>query len=317
MLQPGALDRPEPSTWRAFLDRIVAPASAWYDASGIGPEQLMEIVEAGIPAPLFEPGLSDLSYPHVQESGRFSSLFAWLPSEPRHRGGRGRRHGVLLVSDGIVLLTLSRSETDTQAAVAAALRSLEIPGDSFVSRTTVAFLHVVVDRYEDVVYRLEGQLRLLEERPVFESGHDFFERAFELRSELAQVRADLWRLKGLLSSLAESKRTLPGLGPPQRSMLEGLADEAGYLYETVDNVREGALSLIDLHINVVSFEMNKVMRVLAVASVLAIVPAVIGGLFGVNTVDNPFAFTLPQITFGVAIGMIAALYVFLAKGWLR
>ena len=100
-------------------------------------------------------------------------------------------------------------------------------------------------------------------------------------------------------------------------ILVGLADEAGYLYETVDNVREGALSLIDLHINVVSFEMNKVMRVLAVASVLAIVPAVIGGLFGVNTVDNPFAFTLPQITFGVAIGMIAALYVFLAKGWLR
>ena len=63
--------------------------------------------------------------------------------------------------------------------------------------------------------------------------------------------------------------------------------------------------------------MNKVMRILAVASVLGLVPAVIGGLFGMNIEGNPWPLTLPQITFAISIGMLFCLYIFLAKGWLR
>jgi len=85
----------------------------------------------------------------------------------------------------------------------------------------------------------------------------------------------------------------------------------------VTNTREGVLSVIELHLNVVSFEMNRVMRVLAVVSVLGLIPAVIGGLLGMNLADNPWPFTLPQVAFGVCLGMVLGLYLFLVKGWLR
>src|SRR5688572_29917168 len=62
-----------------------------------------------------------------------------------------------------------------------------------------------------------------------------------------------------------------------------------------DNIREGVLSVIDLHLSVVSFEMNRVMRVLAVISALGMMPAIVGGLLGMNLVDAPWVITLPQI----------------------
>jgi hypothetical protein len=40
-------------------------------------------------------------------------------------------------------------------------------------------------------------------------------------------------------------------------------------------------------------------------------------LFGMNLMDNPWPFTLPQVSFGVAFGMVLCLYFFFVKGWLR
>ena len=63
--------------------------------------------------------------------------------------------------------------------------------------------------------------------------------------------------------------------------------------------------------------MNRVMRVLAILSALGLVPAVVGGLLGMNLIDNPWPATLPQVAFGVAWAMLFALYLFFAKGWIR
>jgi Mg2+ and Co2+ transporter CorA len=63
--------------------------------------------------------------------------------------------------------------------------------------------------------------------------------------------------------------------------------------------------------------MNRVMRILAVVSVLGLFPAVIGGLFGMNLIDNPWHFTLPQVAFAICFLMVSCLYFFFVKGWLR
>ena len=46
-------------------------------------------------------------------------------------------------------------------------------------------------------------------------------------------------------------------------------------HEEVKSLRESVVSLMDLHMNVASFEMNRVMRVLAILSALGLVPAVV------------------------------------------
>ena len=78
------------------------------------------------------------------------------------------------------------------------------------------------------------------------------------------------------------------------------------------NIREEVLSVIDLHLNVVSFEMNRVMRVLAVIGALGLIPAIVAGL-----IAPPSMLALPQVVFFVFFGMAIGLYFFLIKGWLR
>jgi Mg2+ and Co2+ transporter CorA len=115
----------------------------------------------------------------------------------------------------------------------------------------------------------------LEELPLRESRPSFFEHTFRLKKELSAAQSDLWRLKGVIAELAKRRLALPGSYGGEAEFLRRLARDTEYLYETVINTRESLLSLIDLHLNVVSFDINRVMRVLAVVSVLGLIPAVV------------------------------------------
>jgi len=227
------------------------------------------------------------------------------------------RHGLLLLAFPHGLITLARQSTGLVEAMTKPSPADNLTACPFPVRMTFVFLRTVLDRNEALVGRFEQELRGLEELPVRESRPAFFEQTFRLKKELATAQSDLWRLKSILAGLAESRVTLPGGGAGETELFRTLAEDADYLYETVVNTREGLLSLIDLHLNVVSFEMNRVMRVLAVVSVLGLIPAVIGGLFGMNLADNPWPFTLPQVTFGVCLAMVLCVYLFAVKGWLR
>ena len=99
--------------------------------------------------------------------------------------------------------------------------------------------------------------------------------------------------------------------------LDDLLAEIDSLYETVSRTKEEVQTLIELHINFKSFEMNKFLKLLAIVSFLGLIPSVVGGLLGMNVADNPWPVTLGQVAFGVAMGMAVALYVFAVKGWLR
>ena len=188
----------------------------------------------------------------------------------------------------------------------------------FVNRFIYYVLQIIVDRYEQIIGRFENDLRALEEIPVKESSSQFFETTFRIKKELSGIQADVWRLKELTSDLLnlfsdsseQSSNTM-------QSLIDDIKDDTEFLYDTAVNIKEGILSLIELHLNVVSFEMNKVMKVLAVVSVLGLIPGVIGGILGMNLLDNPWPFKLTQVTFIIFYGMILCLYIFFVKGWIR
>ena len=134
--------------------------------------------------------------------------------------------------------------------------------------------------------------------------------------KLRNENSPLWRLKNLLGMLAEGRRELPGLGG-DNACLKQLSEQADYLHETVEKAHEQLLTLLDLHLNIASYDVNRFMRLLAVVSSLALIPTIIGGLLGMNVAGNPWPVTLSQIAFGTLILMLCVLYAFLAKGWLR
>ena len=79
--------------------------------------------------------------------------------------------------------------------------------------------------------------------------------------------------------------------------LDTLLTEVAWLYETVNTVRDETTSLIERHINVKSFEMNRLLR-----------------LLGMHVMGHPWPVTLGQVAFVVA--MATAMSGFAVKGWL-
>lgn len=308
---------PAPAAWEELLRWLKSPGREWFHVSNPSREQLAEISSVtGLPAGFLETHLLSTSYPHLASTKNFSALFLWLPET--NEEGHTERHGILLLAAAEGLLSLARRPTRAIERITGPAPAAEEEAEKtpFVARMMGVVLERVINQNEKLVGILEQELRGLEEVSVRESSPIFFERAFRLKKELSATQADLWRLKGVIADLAAG-RGMPMKSDAVAERFRRLATDAEYLYETVVNVRDEVLSVIELHLNIVSFDMNRVMRVLAVVSVLGLIPAVIGGLFGMNLIDNPWPFTLPQVAFGVCLGMVLCLYFFFVKGWLR
>ncbi len=307
---------PRLTSWDEFVRWAKQPQAGWYSVANVGEHNLAELeLATGIPADYISSHLFGTSYPHLEKTERFISLFVWVP-ETSAGAQTTERNGVLLFANEKGVLTFSRRPAHLLERITQREEG-ELAGLPFPTRMTCQFLKLILDTNENLVGHFEQKLRALEDLPVRESRPQFFEETFRLKKELSAAQSDLWRLRGVLKDLAESRVKFPGNGAAPVEFLGELSEKADYLYETVNNTREGVLSLIELHLNVVSFEMNRVMRVLAVVSVLGLIPAVVGGLFGMNLADNPWPFTLPQVTFAVGMTMITCLYLFVVKGWLR
>ena len=310
LLRPGD-GSPSGRRWDELLRWAEAPAGEWLHASNLTPGRLAEVAAAaGIPHVLIEAALHESSYPRIEAGARWSALTLSLPSatEVTHRDPI-----LLLVSeDG--LLSLAPHPLDLQRAPRVLPGAGAVPwGPSCALRV----IGLVLARDEALAGNLESTVRRLEQVPASSSPQSFFEETFRLKRVLSTAKGDLWRLHGLLEMISDGRRRLPGLEPEQRQAVAQLAEEADYLYETIDEIREAVLSLIELHIDVAAHDTTRFMRLLAIVSTLALIPALAGGLLGMNLVDAPWTVTLGQVAFGTLILMFGVLYAFMAKGWLR
>jgi Mg2+ and Co2+ transporter CorA len=298
----------EPAEWADLLRWAASPTSEWIHASNLPPQRLREAAEAaGVPHVMVEAALNESSYPRLETGPRWSALTLSVPP----KGDILRRDPVLMLLSEDDVLSLALYPLD-----------LEKPPAAFGTlpwgpRCALDVVRRVLERNEELAGRLEREVRDLESLPADESPDRFFEATFRLKRSLSVAKGDLWRLRGLLEMLAEGRRTLPGLGDEGREAAGRLAEEADYLYETVDNARESVLSIIDLHINVAAHETNRFMRLVAIMSTLGLIPAITGGLLGMNLADSPWSVTLGQVAFATLILILGVLYAFLAKGWLR
>lgn len=307
VLRPGE-PAPRKCDWNELLQWAAAPTSDWLHASNLAPDRLMEIASAvGVPHVMIEAALHESSYPRIESGARWTALTVSLPSA----GDAFHRDPVLLLVTANDVLSLAPHPLDLQ----------QLPAESgalpWGPRCALHIIRLVLVRNEELAGRLERMVRQLEELPATESPESFFRQTFHLKRVLSTAKSDLWRLRGLLEMLADGRRLLPGIDQDQRESVAPLVEEADYLYETVDNIRESVLSLIELHIDVAAHDATRFMRLLAIVSTLALIPAVFGGLLGMNLIEAPWPVTLGQVAFGTMVLTLGVLYIFMAKGWLR
>jgi Mg2+ and Co2+ transporter CorA len=308
--------KPEPTSLNEVLRWLGAPDEQWFHVSSPTPEDLKQIATiAKLPIGFLETHLMQTSYPHWAGAGGKTGLFLWVPEI--NADGDPDRHGMFFLPVGAGLLSFSRRAVHSIERFHPPAEDEDKPPLPFAARMVARILERVAHENERLAGGFETRLRELEDVPVRNSDPEFFEKTFRVKRELSAAQADLWRLKGVVGDLAQGRVLLGHMPDSGAEKFRRYANDVDYLYETMVNVREEVMSVIELHLNVVSFEMNRVMRVLAVVSALGLIPAVIGGLLGMNLADNPWPFTLPQVAFVVVLLMVLGLYFFFVKGWLR
>jgi len=296
---------PRASEWRELVDWAKRPDERWLHASNVDAARIKEIAQrVDLPVAMVEAALRESSYPRLESSERWAAFALSLPGAQD-----APRTPVLLLAGERHLLSLSLHAVDLQSTP-------PNPDLPWGARSAVHVIRQVLEKNEVLAARVERELVALETVPAPESPESFFETVFRLKRTLALAQGDLWRLKNLLAMLAEGRRELPGLGS-QNACLKQLSEQADYLHETVEKAHEQLLTLLDLHLNIASYDVNRFMRLLAVVSSLALIPTIIGGLLGMNILGNPWPLTLAQVGFATFILMACVLYAFLAKGWLR
>jgi Mg2+ and Co2+ transporter CorA len=293
--------------WDEMLRWAASPMGGWLHASNLSPERLKEIASAaGVSHVMIEAALHESSYPRIESGSRWTALTLSLPTT----GKIIRRDPILLLVSANGMLSLSSHLLDLPYQTAQAQAIPWLPG------CALQVIRLALARDEELAGRLERMVRQLEELPAVDSPESFFKQTFRLKRVLSTAKSDLWRLRGLLDMLADGRRQLPGLDPDQRESIAPLVEEADYLYETVENIREALLSVLELHIDIAAHDTNRFMRLLAIVSTLALIPAVVGGLLGMNLVEAPWPVTLGQVAFGTLVLTLGVLYTFMAKGWL-
>ncbi len=300
------------SSWIELMSWCESRTTCWYHAENVAATDLPEIAAKwNVPLAMLQVCVGEENYPRVEFFHGTILLSVWLRIESSTDDSVAAP--VVLLVHGDSVLSITRMDTDLLQRIDT--QDTEFPGSemSFSSHMVLAVLELAARSAEKRVDSCERRLREMERTPVGKARRGLFAQAYGIKQELASLYADLWRLRGMINRLDEGKIKLVGAS----GSLGGLGRHIEFLYTTVDNLREGVISIIELHMNSASFEMTRFMRLLAVVNVLALIPAVVGGLLGMNIQGSPWPLDMGQVAFGTVLANVFCLYYFAVKGWLR
>ncbi|MBR9908944.1 MAG: hypothetical protein GYB33_01175 [Gammaproteobacteria bacterium] len=310
--------------WQHLLERIGSEQEDWLYVSGVGEDLLAPLAASfAVPEPVLHGKLYGAAFPRLDRLERYVTLFAWYPQLSGDISAEStviQRAGLLLVGADKNVAVLEREPSDLRRRVERRLQESEASGDATgpaLVNATHALVKEVVRAYARVAEWLETRLMAIEANEASLRDREFLQRTFLLRAEISRVRTTLRHLAEVTRSLNSRRIAIRGFEVGNLPQFQLLASEASDLYERVDDLSENLAALVDMRLNVSSFQMNKVMRLLAILTTLALIPSVAGGMLGMNLIDTPWPASLPQVAFWVGSGMALSLYWFAIKGWLR
>lgn len=310
--------QPTDSDWGACLAWARNPGPAWFHATQVSPGHFLEAARcAGIDLPGLKEAYEPNAPARLQAAPGASTLFLWIPTVAEEGFPAVSRVRIASVVTEQGLLTATPETFDLMGSVSRLAARVSLPSHPFPIRLAPALLALARDRFQFTAQRFDEEARQFEAIPIMEGGRKFLEETSRLRREISATALDLGQLRGIVRALADGRTTIRGVDLSKDEFLDNLANETDTLHERLTGLKEDVQSVIELHIHVKSFEMNKILKLLAIVTFLGLIPSITGGMLGMNVAGNPWSVTLGQVAFCVGMAGATALYVFAMKGWLR
>ena len=182
----------------------------------------------------------------------------------------------------------------------------EIPGDSFgdirkrilnnigqirkmgTDYLAYSLIDTVVDEYFITLAHLEDDIEDLEDRAVKTDNDAFISEIQETKKFLFYIKRAMLPLRENLMIISRQDMLLAN--EELKPFLQDLRENLSNAIDSVETYREWLTNIMDVNLSVLSYQLNKVMKILAVISAIFIPLTFIAGIYGMN-----FEF-MPELT---------------------
>ncbi|MDK2122950.1 magnesium/cobalt transporter CorA [Parachitinimonas caeni] len=182
-----------------------------------------------------------------------------------------------------------------------------------------ALIDAVVDRYFDIVHRLEGELEALEEQIFVDrsSQRRNIEQLYALKRKLVAVQHAAVPLLEAISHMYGGR--VPGVCAGMQEYFRDVYDHLERIVKIVETVRDMLATAIQVNLALISLDESAVSKKFAGYGALFAVPTMIAGIYGMNFEHMPELKSL--YGYPVALGAMVVLDLFLLwrftkAGWL-
>jgi Mg2+ and Co2+ transporter CorA len=274
---------------------------------------------SSVPAYVLDVKLREHAYTRAEISGKLTTVFVKIPRLVREPGTGSTWQfswdGVLVAYDRDSVMTFARTTLPLLDTVALTAGAEEIP------LTGPGIIYLIVrdemGTIEDLILAAEEQLVYLEAQPMNRLPSNFLTMMYTDQKALSRITSGLLHTKTALEECCDSIQDISGKDTPEEGRLRSLIDRCSLLSDNAQHVADSFAWMVDFYLNTTSFSMNRVMKILAVLTALTMVPAIVGGLLGMNLIGNPWPATLLQMVTIVGLVMVLTAWVYFNLGWLK
>lgn len=245
-----------------------------------------------------------------------NALFlAW--SVPRHDHGQLETQTAYFMLGPDYLITFQDSESHYGEIVERLRNEHSRLRKSGPDLLLFSLLVEIVEEFFDHVEDLSDALDRLEDRLISGSDREVLQEVRRMRERINTVWKTAWPLREAADSLVE--RDISTIRPPNKAYFNELVNSLDLLLHEVDGLNDIVPQLIDLYETSTSNQLNQIVKVLTVFSVVFTPLTLIAGIYGMNFEHMPelghhlgYPFALVLMV-AVASSMLLLFYL---KGWI-
>jgi magnesium transporter len=187
-----------------------------------------------------------------------------------------------------------------------------------------ALLDTAIDAWFPVMEKAGDRLDALEAEIADRPREHSLSRVYELKRDVSNLRRVVSPLRDLANRL--SRGEFDQVDDTTRVFFRDCHDHVAQLIDQIDQLRETAMGLMELHVSIISNRMNDVMRVLTVISTIFIPLTFLVGVYGMNFDPDVSPYNMPELRsrygYPAVLLVMAAtaigLYLwFWRRGWIR
>ncbi len=185
-----------------------------------------------------------------------------------------------------------------------------------------AIIDAVIDHLFPLLEAYGTRLDELEEEVLSGAAGDTVIRLQRMRRELSTVRRMVWPLRDTVVSLTRGDAGV--FTDDTRTYLRDCHDHVVMILDVLENYRETASGLVEVHLGIASQKMNEVMKVLTIIGTIFIPLSFVTGLYGMNF-DTSSPYNMPELSspYGYPVMLLAMatatallLWYLKRRGWL-